>query len=85
MAMRGVYRQIVPNERIVSTEVFDDAWYPGQAVGTVTFVERGGRTMLTQTVRYESKEARDGVLKSGMETGVAASYDRLEKILAERR
>jgi hypothetical protein len=50
----------------------------------VTFVERGGRTTLTQTVLYESREARDGVLKSGMETGVATSYDRLEKILAEK-
>jgi uncharacterized protein YndB with AHSA1/START domain len=84
MGMGGEYREIVPGERIVSTEVFDDAWYPGQAVGTVTFVERGGRTTLTQTVLYESREARDGVLKSGMETGVATSYDRLEKILAEK-
>ena len=73
-----------PGERIVSTEVFDDAWYPGVAIGTVTFMERNGRTALTQTVLYESKEARDGVLKSGMETGVATSYDRLEKILAEK-
>src|SRR5688572_22129014 len=81
MGMGGVYREVVPNERIVSTEVFDDAWYPGEAVGTVTFVERAGRTILTQTVLYESKDARDGVLESGMETGVAASYDRLEKIL----
>ena len=85
MGMGGVYREVVPNERIVSTEVFDDAWYPGEAVGTVTFVERAGRTILTQTVLYESKDARDGVLKSGMETGVATSYDRLEKILAEPR
>jgi uncharacterized protein YndB with AHSA1/START domain len=85
MGMGGVYREVVPNERIVSTEVFDDAWYPGEAVGTVTFVERAGRTILTQTVLYESKDARDGVLESGMETGVAASYDRLEKILAEPR
>ena len=82
MGMGGVYRELVPNERIVSTEVFDEAWYAGEAVGTVTFVERGGKTTLTQTMRYESKEARDGVLKSGMESGVAASYDRLEKILA---
>jgi uncharacterized protein YndB with AHSA1/START domain len=85
MGMGGVYREVVPGERIVSTEVFDEAWYPGEAVGTITFEERGGRTLIKQTVLYESKEARDGVLKSGMETGVAASYDRLEKVLAERR
>ena len=53
MGMGGVYREIVPDERIVSTEVFDDAWYAGEAVGTVTFVERGGRTTLTPSARRD--------------------------------
>ena len=82
MGMGGVYRQIVPPERIVNTESFDDPWYPGEAVGTAVLVEKGGKTTLTTTVRYASREARDGVLKSNMEKGVAASYDRLAEILA---
>jgi uncharacterized protein YndB with AHSA1/START domain len=82
MGMRGVYREIVPPERIVNTESFDTPWYPGEAVGTAVLVEEGGKTTLTTTVRYASREARDGVLKSNMEKGVAASYDRLEEVLA---
>jgi uncharacterized protein YndB with AHSA1/START domain len=82
MGMGGVYREIVPPERIVSTERFDHAWYPGEAVGTLVLSERAGITTITQTVLYESREARDGVLKSEMETGVAASYDRLAALVA---
>jgi len=82
MGMGGVYREIVIPERLVSTEKFDEAWYPGEAVGTVVFVEQAGKTTVTQTVRYNSRETRDGVLKSPMESGVAASYDRLEALLA---
>jgi len=81
MGMGGVYREIVPPERIVSTEKFDESWYPGEAVGTLVLVEQGRKTTVTQTVLYESREARDGVLKSQMETGVAQSYDRLAKLL----
>ncbi|PYO59365.1 MAG: ATPase [Gemmatimonadetes bacterium] len=82
MGMGGVYREIVAPERIVNTEKFDESWYPGQAVDTLVLVEQRGKTTLTLTVRYESWEARDAVLKSGMESGVAASYDRLAELLA---
>jgi uncharacterized protein YndB with AHSA1/START domain len=82
MGMGGLYREIVAPERIVATEKFDQAWYAGEAVGTLVLVEQGGKTTLTQTVAYESREARDAVLKSGMEKGVAASYDRLAELLA---
>jgi len=82
MGMGGVYREIVVPERIVATEKFDEAWYPGEALGTVVLVEQSGKTTLTQTLLYESREARDGVLKSPMESGVAASYDRLAEVLA---
>jgi uncharacterized protein YndB with AHSA1/START domain len=82
MGMGGLYREIAAPERIVATEKFDEAWYPGEAVGTLVLVEQGGKTTLTQTVVYESREARDAVLKSGMEKGVAASYDRLAELLA---
>jgi len=82
MGMGGVYREIVKPERLVTTERFDEAWYPGEGLNTLVLVEQGGRTTLTQTMRYESREARDAVLKSGMEQGVAASYDRLADLLA---
>ncbi|PYX28130.1 MAG: hypothetical protein DMG77_16690 [Acidobacteria bacterium] len=81
MGMSGVHQEVVPPERIVATEKFDQAWYAGEAVNTTVLVEQGGKTTLTQTVLYQSREARDGVLQSGMERGVAASYDRLEKLL----
>ena len=81
MGMGGVYREIVVPERLVSTEEFDDPWYPGGAVGTLLLIEQDGKTILTQTVLYESREARDAVMKSPMESGVAASYDRLAHLL----
>lgn len=84
MGMGGVFREIAAPERIVQTEVFDDAWYPGEAVNTTVLTEENGRTTLTLTVLYQSKEARDGVLASPMEDGVAASYDRLAELLASQ-
>jgi uncharacterized protein YndB with AHSA1/START domain len=82
MGMGGVYREIVAHERIVATEKFDDPWYEGEAVGTSTFVERAGKTTLSMAVLYASKEVRDAVLKSPMEQGVAASFDKLGELLA---
>jgi|SRR5215469_11814892 len=81
MAAGGVIREFTPPERLVGTEKFDDPWYPGEAVVTVVLTEQNGQTTLTQTLQYESREARDLVLKSPMEHGVAVSYDRLEEIL----
>jgi uncharacterized protein YndB with AHSA1/START domain len=81
MGMGGIYREIVIPERIVSTEQFDQAWYPGEAVGTLVLAEREGKTTVTQTVHYDSRATRDAVLQSPMESGVAASYNRLEEIL----
>ncbi len=82
MGMGGVYREIAAPERLVATEKFEQPWYPGEAVSTTVLVEQGGKTTITQTVLYQSQEARDAVLKSGMERGVAASYDRLAELLA---
>jgi uncharacterized protein YndB with AHSA1/START domain len=83
MGMGGVFREIVAPERLVATERFDDSWYPGEALDTTVLSEQDGRTTLTLTVLYESREARDAVAESGMETGVAAGYDRLAELLAE--
>jgi len=81
MGMGGEYTEVVPGERIVNTELFDDPWYPGGAEATTVFVEQGGKTTVTNTIRYATKEARDGVLQSPMESGITASYDLLETIL----
>jgi uncharacterized protein YndB with AHSA1/START domain len=81
MGIRGVIREIASPGRIVVTEKFDQAWYPGEAVVTTELAEESGRTMLTLTVLYESKEARDAVLKTPMSQGVGMSYDRLEEVL----
>ncbi len=81
MGWRGVYREIVPPERLVATESFDEPWYPGEALVTTVLVEQGGKTTLTSTVLYESRQARDVVINSNMEHGVAASYDRLAELL----
>lgn len=79
MGMRGVYREIVPPERLVSTETFDD--YPGESLVTTVLVEHDGKTTLTSTVLYESKEIRDAVINSGMEHGAGESYDKLAELL----
>jgi uncharacterized protein YndB with AHSA1/START domain len=81
MGMGGVYKEIVPPEKIVSTGKFDEAWYPGEEVGTMVFMEKAGKTTITHTVQYESKEARDAVFASGAMAGVEMGYDRLEKML----
>ena len=79
MGMRGVYREIVPPERSVHMESFDD--YPGESQVTAVFVEQDGKTTLTATVLYPSQEVRDIVLKSGMEHGAAETYDKLAEML----
>jgi len=89
MGMSGVCLEFVRPERIVATEKFDQAWYSGEAVGTIELEERGGTTELMQTIRYESGAAREQALRSGMEHGIAFGYERLaaflETVRNERR
>ena len=85
MGMGGVFREIVAPERIAATERFDESWYAGEAVDTTVFVEKGGRTTVMMMVRYESKEARDGVLATPMATGVGESYDKLAEYLSSAK
>lgn len=82
MGWGGVYQEIAAPDRLVHTEVFDDPWYPGEAIVTSELVEEDGRTTMTATIRYEFREARDDVMASPMEHGLAASYERLEAVLA---
>lgn len=82
MGMGGVYREIEAPARIVNTEKFDQPWYEGEAQCQWVFEESNGKTVLSTTLTYISQAVRDGVLKSEMEKGVNASYDRLDDILA---
>lgn len=83
MGMGGVYREVSPPEHMVHTEIFDEDWTGGETLVTTSLAENDGRTDLTIVVEYASKEARDGALESGMEEGMAVSYDRLARLLAE--
>jgi uncharacterized protein YndB with AHSA1/START domain len=79
MAWSGEYREIVPAERIVSTERFEPI--PGaESVNTVTLAEKDGRTTLQTVVVHSSKENRDAHLASGMEGGMQDAFDRLEEV-----
>ncbi len=81
-AFYGEFREIVPPERIVQTEIFEP--YPdAPGVNTTILTEENGKTRVTVTSVYGSKEIRDMVLQSGMETGAAISYDRLEDVARE--
>lgn len=82
MGAGGVIREVVPNEKIVLTEKFDDPWYEGEALNTVEFATVAGGTRLTMTLRYATRATRDNVLKSPMETGLAASFDKLAEVVA---
>ena len=81
MGMGGIHREIVIPERVVATQLFDQDWTGGEAIGTLVLIERDGKTTLTNTLLYSSKEARDAVLKTPMDKGMAAGYDRLEKLM----
>ncbi len=81
-AFYGVYREITPPERLVFTEIFEP--FPDvESVVTSVLSEENGKTRMTVTAAYPSKDVRDGVIASGMEGGAALSYDRLEEIATE--
>jgi uncharacterized protein YndB with AHSA1/START domain/DNA-binding transcriptional ArsR family regulator len=79
MEMRGVYREIVPPERLVNTESWGDDW--PETLNTLTLSEKDGRTTIAQSVVYPSKEARDRALGTGMKDGASMSFDRLAEYL----
>jgi uncharacterized protein YndB with AHSA1/START domain len=82
LAMSGVYREIAPPERLVSSELFDQDWTGGETLSTLLLSEDDGITTLTQTIRYSSREARDAALQTGMEHGMAASFSRLDELVS---
>jgi uncharacterized protein YndB with AHSA1/START domain len=80
---KGVYREIVPPERVVQTFIYDvDVIRDFEAVETLTLTEHRGKTTIAVTVRHQTPESRDGHLYSGMEAGAGQSYDRLAELLA---
>ena len=79
VAFHGQYREVVPDERIVSTEVYEGA-PDAEAVSTVTFTERDGRTTVSILVQHTTKEHRDAHINSGMEAGMQEAMDHLEQV-----
>lgn len=79
VAFHGEYREIIPDERIVSTEVFE-GMPEAEAVSTLTLTESGGRTTLTLLVQHTSQEHRDMHINSGMEDGLQEALDLVEQI-----
>ena len=90
VAFHGTFREIVPNERIVTTEIYEmpeaepiaDADAP---LNIVTFAEAEGRTTLTLLVQTSSKEIRDAIIDSGMEGGMQEGLDLLEEVAISLR
>lgn len=81
---KGVYHEILPPERLVATECFDEPSLGSpEWLTTLTLEEHDGRTTMKSRLLYKSAEARDGHLASGMEEGAAESFDRLELQLAQ--
>ena len=79
VAFHGEFREIVANERIVSTEVYE-AMPDGEALNTITFSEQDGRTTLTLLVEHTSQQDRDMHIGSGMEVGLQEAMDHLEQV-----
>ena len=79
VAFHGEYLEIVPDERIVSTEVFE-GMPEAEAVSTITFTEEDGRTTLAILVQHTSQEHRDIHINSGMEDGLQEAMDHLEQV-----
>ena len=79
MAMSGMYKEVTPPERLVSTESWGGNW--AETLNTLTLSEENGKTTITNTILYPSKEARDAALKTGMKEGASQGFDRLDEYL----
>ncbi|MDB5074274.1 MAG: ATPase-like protein [Chloroflexi bacterium] len=84
VAFHGEFRELVPNERIVSTEIYE-AMPEAEAVNTLTFTEKDGRTTLTILVQHDRQEIRDAHINSGMEGGMQEAMDHLEQVALSLR
>jgi uncharacterized protein YndB with AHSA1/START domain len=84
VGFHGEYREIVPNERLVTTEVFE-GMPDAEALDTLTLTEKAGRTTLTILVEHGTKEHRDAHIESGMESGMQDAMDLLERVAVSIR
>jgi uncharacterized protein YndB with AHSA1/START domain len=84
VAFSGEYREVVENERLVSTEVFEPV-PEHEALNTLTLTEREGRTTLTVLVEHDSKQSRDAHLDAGMEAGLQDALRLLERVAVSLR
>ncbi|MBL7962576.1 MAG: SRPBCC domain-containing protein [Flavobacteriales bacterium] len=84
MSMSGVYKEVKRPERIVNTERFEPAWYPGEALSTTVLTEKKGVTLMKVTARYDSRKTRDAILSSPMESGLEFSYQALDALLEKQ-
>jgi len=87
VGFHGEYREIVPNERVVSTEAYEGIPDPdaNATLNTATFTEADGRTTLTILVEAPSKGVRDAMIESGMEAGMQDALDLLEQVAVSLR
>jgi len=81
MGMGGTFSEMVRPSRLVATESYDEHWTGGETVVTTELVETRGKTTVSTTVRYATREARDAALKMGATKGLEASYVRLDELL----
>ena len=77
--MQGLYQEVKPPEKLVSTESWGADW--PETLNTLILTEENGKTTMTHTALYPTKEARDAALKTGMKEGMAASFNRLAEYL----
>jgi uncharacterized protein YndB with AHSA1/START domain len=83
MEITGAFREISPPDRMVSTESWGPDW--PETINTVVLTDTDGKTTITTTMLYRSKEARDAALQSGMKDGASVTFDRLDAYLATLR
>ncbi len=82
MGMTAEFKEIIDHQRIVFIELYD-GWPEGATTVTATFVQVGSTTTITVHIQYLDKAARDLAMQPGFEEGFAASYDKLERVLAD--
>jgi uncharacterized protein YndB with AHSA1/START domain len=83
MGMGGRLTEVVRPSRLAATQVFDQDWTSGETIVSTDIVEKNGKSTITTTIRFASREARDAALQTGMTTGMEAGFERLEELLKE--
>ncbi len=85
LTISGIHKEVLPPERIAHTEIMDmgDCGPVGELLATLELTEQGGVTHMTMTLAFDSKQARDGAIASGMQQGMEAGYSALDAIFAQ--